>query len=93
MSNNSKSATDAKDEKQLKRQARERWDESRAVAAAGDYRKLRDLDRRLVELAPGSEQAESAKAELEHLKVDRFPVLVGLAALLLYALAWVTSLT
>ncbi len=83
---------DPRDEKQLKREAREQWDESRAVAQSGDYWKLRALDRKLVELAPTLEPGENAAAELKRLKVDRVAIYVGAGALLLYALAWLVSL-
>jgi hypothetical protein len=89
MSDNSK---DSKEEKQLKREARDRWEASRAVAATGDYRRLRALDRQLIELAPATASAEQARVELSRLTIDRFAIYVGGGALVLYVVAWIASL-
>ena len=89
MSDHNKSALE---EKQLKRETRALWEESRAAAAAGDYQKLRALDHRIVEHAPGTESAESSTLELGRLKIDPWAIYAGLGATLLYLLAWTVSL-
>ena len=79
---------DGRDEKQLRREAREQWEASRTAAARGDYRMVRQINERLVREFAASDVGESARRDLDQLKLDRLTLLVGLGSLLLYALAW-----
>ena len=81
-----------RDDKQVKREARQMWEDSRGLAERGDFRSLRAADARLVALAPDTDFGRQARAELEDLKVDRRAIYAGLAALVLYAATWVLSL-
>ena len=82
----------ANEDKQAKREARQLFEQARVLAEVGDYRSLRALDRRIVALAPTSDVGRQAAAELESLKLDRAGILVGVLALCLWLVAWLTSL-
>lgn len=80
-------------DKQVKREARQLWDEARVAFAAGDFLRAAELDRKIIEVAPGTELAEKASAELELRKPDRKVLWAGVGGTILYLLAWWVSLS
>lgn len=80
------------EEKQARREAKQLWDQGRVLFSAGDYRRLREMDKRIIFLAPESEFGRQAETELANLSLDPrvLGALVGSA--LLYFLAWFYAL-
>jgi hypothetical protein len=74
-----------------KQRARELWDASRATFASGDYRRTRELDAQVAELAPDSEQGRLARREREAFGLDRRVLIAGVGTVVLYALAWLVA--
>ena len=79
-------------DKQQKREARKLREQAAALFEAGNYREARILNERIVAMAPGTDVAAAATAEIENLGIDPWTVYGGLIALALYLLAWIVAL-
>ena len=79
-------------DKQAKRDARDLRDQARGAFVNGDYRRVRELDAKIVQLVPGTDVGREASVELNNLKPDPVAIYIGLGSLLLYCIAWAVSL-
>ena len=82
----------AQSDKQAKREARQLREAARAAFAAGDYGRAKELDLKIVRLAPDSDLGREAAAEAELLRTDPMAIYLGLGALAIYGLAWLIAL-
>ena len=80
------------EDKSKKQRARHLWETAREAFAAGDYRRTRELDAQVVEVAPDSDHGRQAVRELENFRLDRYIRAAGIGSVLLYGLAWLVAL-
>lgn len=83
---------EAQTDKQTKREARQLRDVARAAFVAGDYGTARELDLKIVRLAPDTELGREAADEARNLQTDPMAIYIGLGAAALYGLAWLVAL-
>ncbi len=79
------------EDKSNKQKARQLWDAAREAFAHGDYRRARELDAQVTELAPESDHGRQAARELEAFRTDRLIRIAGIGAVVLYGLAWLVA--
>jgi hypothetical protein len=78
-------------DKQQKLEAKQLRDQAAGAMAAGDYKQARQLNLKVVEIAPDSKQATEARAEAANLLPDRVGLYIGAAWVGAWGLAYLLA--